>query len=109
MLRGPFQVKSHDGERFVHNMADDEWLNIVGEKGWVVCSHDAKWHMEATAAKAIEQHKIACFYLWGASLPAFYKLKSFVRNYDKIEKICKTETRPFIYRVTTDNRLKKVL
>jgi hypothetical protein len=25
-------------------MADDEWLNIVGPKGWVVCSRDAKWH-----------------------------------------------------------------
>lgn len=90
-------------------MPDDEWLNIVGSNGWFVCSHDAKWHTETAAMKAIEQHRIGCFYLWGASLPAFYKLKSFAHNYDKIEHACKNDRRPFIYRVTQSNRLNRVL
>ncbi len=109
MLRCPFDVRSHDGERFPHDMPDDEWLNIVGEKGWVVCSHDAKWQGESAPMKAIQQHKVRCFYLWGASSIGFFKLKSLAHNYDKIIKICAVEKGPFIYRVTPGNRLKKIL
>ncbi|TMJ13702.1 MAG: hypothetical protein E6G94_11290 [Alphaproteobacteria bacterium] len=92
-------------------MPDDEWLHEVGPKGWVVCSHDAKWHLpgEDAAMKAIQQHKIGCFYLWGASSIGFFKLKSLAHNYDKIVKVCNTEKRPFIYRVTPRNRLQRVL
>lgn len=90
-------------------MPDDEWLDIVGPKGWIVCSHDAKWLDETAARKAIEQHKIGCFYLWGASSIGFFKMKSLAHNYDKIARVCSSEKRPFIYRVTAGNRLKKVL
>jgi hypothetical protein len=92
-------------------MPDDEWLNVVGPKGWIVCSHDAKWHHpgEDAAMKAIRQHKIGCFYLWGASSIGFFKLKSLAHNYDKVVKVCQEERKPFIYRVTARNRLQRVL
>lgn len=90
-------------------MPDDEWLHIVGGKKWVVCSHDAKWQGEDAAMKAIRQHRIGCFYLWGASSIGFFKLKSLAHNYDKIVHICNQETGPYIYRVTATNRLKKEL
>lgn len=109
MLRTPFEVRSHDGERFRPDMPDDEWLQIVGERGWIVCSHDGKWQSEQAPLKAIQQHKIGCFYLWGASSIGFFKLKSLAHNYDKILRICNTERGPFIYRVTPGNRFKKVL
>lgn len=102
-------MRSHESERFPDKMPDDEWLNIVGPKGWIVCSHDAKWQNESAARKAIEQHKIGCFYLWGANSIGFFKLKSLAHNYDKIVRVCGTEKRPFIYRVTAGNRLRKVL
>lgn len=110
-LKCPFEVRSHETERFPDKMPDDEWLHIVGPKGWIVCSHDAKWHRpeESAAMRAIQQHKIGCFYLWGASSIGFFKLKSLAHNYDKIVKVCNTEKRPFIYRVTPGNRLQKVL
>jgi PIN like domain len=102
-------VKSHYSEGFAASTPDDEWLNIVGEKGWVVCSHDAKWQSETAALKAIQQHKIGCFYLHGASSIGFFKLKSLAHNYDKIKKVCDNEKRPFIYRVTAGNRLSRML
>lgn len=74
MLRCPFEVRSHDGEGFAANMPDDEWLNIVGKQGWTVCG-DAKWQDEKSALKAINQHKIRCFYLHGASSIGFFELR----------------------------------
>lgn len=109
MLSCPFEVRSHYGERFPATMPDDEWLNIAGANGWVVCSHDAKWHAEAAPRKAIEQHGIGCFYLWGASSIGFFKLKSFAHNYDKMLAAHKAERGPFIYKITPANRLKKIL
>ena len=109
MLRCPFDVKSHDGEGFRQDMPDDEWLHIVGQRGWIVCSHDAKWQSESAALKAIQQHKIGCFYLYGANSIGFFKLKSLAHNYDRIIKICNSEKKPFIYRVTAANRLRKIL
>lgn len=109
MLRCPFEVKSHYSEGFADSKPDDEWLNIVGQKVWIVCSHDAKWQSESAALKAIQQHKVGCFYLHGANSISFFKLKSLVHNYDKIKKVCDNEKRPFIYRVTAANRLKRIL
>ena len=109
MLRCPFEVRSHDGEGFRHDMADDEWLDIAGKNNWIVCSHDAKWQSETAALKAIQQHKIGCFYLHGASSIGFFKLKSLAYNYDKIVRICNSEKRPFIYRITASNRLRKIV
>lgn len=109
MLKPPFEVRWHQDEGFPQNMADDEWLNVVGGNKWIVCSHDAKWQMEAAAMKAIQQHKIGCFYLWGASSPSFFKLKSLAHNFDKIMHVCRNEKPPYIYKVTPGNRLKKVL
>ena len=40
----PFQVRWHQGEGFEQGLEDDKWLHTVGEKKWVVISHDAKWH-----------------------------------------------------------------
>lgn len=109
MLRCPFEVRSHDSEGFAAAMPDDEWLSIVGAKKWVVCSHDAKWQSEKAALRAIQQHKIGCFYLYGASSIGFFKLKSLAHNYDKIIHACGNTDPPFIYRVTAANRLKKVV
>lgn len=109
MLRCPFDVKSHYGEGFPANTPDDEWLHIVGSKGWIVCSHDQKWRVEQAAMKAIEQHNIRCIYLYGANSLSFFKLKSLAHNYDKIIKVCKEDSGPFILKVTSANRLQRIL
>lgn len=108
-VRCPFEVRDRGGEGFRHNMPDDEWLHQVGPKKWLVVSHDAKWQDESPAAAAIKQHKIGCFYLYGANSLAFFKLGGLAHNYNKIVKVVGTEKRPFIYRITSRNSLKKLM
>ncbi len=73
------------------------------------CTAAASKPEEFAALKAIQQHKIGCLYLYGANSLGFFKMKSLAHNWDKIKKVCDNEKRPFIYRVTASNRLKKVL
>ena len=108
-LTCPFQVRWHQGEGFAQDLEDDKWLHIVGVNKWVVISHDAKWHKEPAAIEAIKQHKIKCFYLYGASSLMFFKLKALAQNWEKISEKIKIEKGPFIYRISVHNRLSKVL
>jgi hypothetical protein len=108
-VRPPFDVQYHDKLRFPQEMEDDKWLEKVGMEGWIVLSHDAKWHNEAAAAMAIKQFNIGCFYLHGASEQTWYKLRLFTINFRRIETICQNEVRPFIYKVTGSNRFHKII
>lgn len=104
-MRPPFAVESHYKQGFADEMPDDEWLTIVGKKGWIVLSHDAKFHREAPALEAIRQHKVACFYLWGAQVPVWNKVGHLTAVYPKIRNVTNREKRPYIYRATENNRL----
>lgn len=108
-LKCDFEIRYHQGENFKHDMPDDEWLNLVGPKKWIVLSYDAKWQDEAAAIEAIKQHKVGCFYLYGASSLGFHRMASFVRSYNKIIKIVKAEKRPYIYKIDGNNQFKKIL
>ena len=102
-------MKYHQGENYRHNLDDDIWLADVGGKGWFVFSYDAKWKDEAVAIEAIRQHNVGCFHLHGASSLSFDRLASFVRSYDKIMQIAKTEKRPYIFEFDSRNEWKRLL
>lgn len=108
-LNCPFEVRYHQGEGFKHNTQDDVWLDEVGPKKWIVLSFDAKWQDEATAIEAIRQHRIGCFYLYGASSIGFFRLTSLALSYRKMRELIGSERRPFIYKIDRQNRFKKVL
>ncbi|MCP8939496.1 hypothetical protein NK718_13300 [Alsobacter sp. SYSU M60028] len=104
-MKPPFKVESHYKERFSENMADDEWLALVGRRGWIVLSHDAKFHKLPAELEAVKQHRIGCFYLWGAQMPTWYKIAHLAAIFPKISKIANRERRPYIYRANQQNRI----
>jgi hypothetical protein len=108
-LSCPFEIKYHQGEGFKHNTQDDIWLNTVGPNKWIVLSFDAKWQDESAAIEAIKQHKIGCFYLYGASSIGFFRLTSLARSYQKMRDVIGKEKRPFIFKIDGRNRFQKVL
>ena len=108
--RPPFNVEFHGNKnnKFKQNTPDDKWLSVVGQKEWIVFSHDRKFHTDTVAIKAIRQHKIGCFYICGANRNTWEKLISFVRGYHRIVVLAKSTERPYIFHLTELNRLEKV-
>ena len=104
----PFKVEYHNRCGFKHDTPDDIWLESVGKNKWVVLSHDAKFHKESAALEAIRQHKVGCFYLWGAQLPVWNKFVLFAQSFEKIEKAVRTDRKPFIYRINSRAQLKRI-
>lgn len=106
----PFGVEFHHSanNRYAEDTPDDEWLAEVGAKNWIVFSHDRKFHEELAAISAIKQHSIGCFYLWGAEITAWEKLRFFVRVADRIAVTAKATSKPFIFHVAQRGKITRV-
>lgn len=107
-LRAPFEVTWHNQQGFRHDMPDDEWMEIVGKKNWVVVSQDYKFHLEEFENFAVKQHMIRCFYLPDTGAKVWNTFCAFVRAHEKLMALCKIEPAPFIFDLKSTGRLMKV-
>lgn len=100
--RAPFLIEYHDDKAhgFAQTADDDEWLARVSAKGWVVISHDKRFHGDSLAIEAVRQHNGRVFYLDGGSSVKWDKLRRFAVAYKRIIDIVTNQPGPFIYRVT---------
>jgi hypothetical protein len=112
MARPPFAVEYHDDPKnkfkFSQSTLDDEWLSKVAAEGWIVFSHDHKFHTLLPEASAIKQYKAGCFYLPGASVPTWDKMCYFMKAYEGIATRIEVTAKPFIFEVSYAGRFKRV-
>ena len=92
-------IKDHLQVGFAKEAPDDEWLAKVGTKGWVVITHDRKFHKRELEIAAIKAHSVRCFYLRGGSDPTWNKVYNFVSAFPRIVEIADQVPAPFIYQV----------
>lgn len=104
-LRAPVVIEWHNRQRFKDSMPDDEWLAVVGAKGWIVFSHDRKFHTEATETAAVIQHGVGCFYLPAANGSPWRKASALFRSFERIKLLAETTPRPFIFDVRSTGRI----
>ncbi len=107
-MKPPMRVKWHQEQGFLHNTPDDEWMNVVGPRGWISVSQDRKWHAIEAEAAAIKQHRMRCFYLPCASEHRWVSLCSFVRRHEKMMELASTTPAPFIYEMKGNGRFYEV-
>ena len=102
---------SKDDPLFLPTEPDDQWLPVVGQKGWVVVSHDAKFHKPGYESElnAIKQYNVGCFYLWGASALQYEKARFLLKAYEKMVLVAQTTPRPFIFKIDKTSRLSRIL
>lgn len=78
---------------------DDEWLPVVGKRGWTVVGHDCNYHENAPELAAVKQYKVGAFYLWGAEAPRWETMRVFAKVFDHIVDLAAKTPRPFVFRV----------
>jgi hypothetical protein len=107
-LAPPFQVKWHAQEGFQHDLPDDEWLAIVGQKGWIVVGQDWKFHIRDSEILAVKQHSIKCFYLPASGATKWETFCRVIKSHSKMLEVARKETAPFIFDLKSNGRLVKV-
>lgn len=107
-MKPPMEIHWHQEQKFPQNMPDDEWLDIVCRRKWVVLSQDRKFHVLETEAAAIKQHQGRCFYMPCASEDRWISLGHFVRRHQRMMGLARSEAVPFIYELKGNGQLYRV-
>ena len=107
-LRPPVGIRWHQGEGFPQDMPDDEWMEIVGKKNWIVLTQDVKFHLIDHEKAAVIQHGVRCFYFPDANDGLWKTLCSFIRVHQKVLDTTQSHGAPFIFRVAKNGAIKPV-
>jgi hypothetical protein len=84
------------------------WLARVAAEGWVIFSHDRKFHSLLPERSAIKQYNAGCFYLGGATFPLWDKLNLFMRGYAGFRSRVQATAKPFIFNLSHAGRFSRV-
>ena len=93
---------------FRQDARDADWLPVVGGWGWDVIGHDARHHLVTDELDAIRQHRMGCFYLWGAQSQGWEKARCLLNAYEGVREAIANAPRPFIYRILKSGELQAV-
>jgi hypothetical protein len=75
-----------------------------GALGWIIFSHDRKFHTLLPEAAAVKQYNAGCFYLPGASSPTWDKMHYFMRSYEGIKNRIGSTSKPYIFDLKHNGR-----
>ena len=91
------EVEKHQ-DHFPPNATDQDWLRMVGERGWVAITHDKRIRYKPNELNAVRLHRVALLVVVGKA--RFQDLAtSFVATRGRIERFLERHTPPFIAKV----------
>ena len=92
-------IEKHD-DHFPSNAPDEKWLQEVGQRRWVVVTHDKRIRTNKSQLKALVDHAVGCFILRGTGhLTRWDIVRMIARHWDHIEETVHTAARPFLHRL----------
>ena len=94
-------LSEHYGVPGDETIADEEWLEFAGSRGWVVLMKDKRIRYRPHEREVIERFRVRCFCLAGRNLPADEMAARFLRSLPAMVAACR-DPGPFIYMVYKD-------
>jgi hypothetical protein len=91
-------LAEHYGIPADESVADDEWLQLAGSRGWVVFMKDTRVRYNRPEREAVKVHGVRCFCLANQHLTGDEMAGRFLNNLDAIVRAC-NEAGAFIYAV----------
>ncbi len=87
------------------SVADEEWLELAGQRGWAVFMKDTRSRYNPAERAAVRDHDVRCFCLSSQILSGEDMAARFVDNLEAMVAAC-AEAGPFIY-VVYANRIEQ--
>lgn len=95
-------------DEFPHDVPDEEWLALAGERGWLVITHDRKIRTRPGERKAIMDNGVACFILtYKQDLKKEEIVLLIASTLEEMERRFETTPRPFIYTVNKSGEFRE--
>jgi hypothetical protein len=90
-------VERHD-QHFAPTTSDEEWLEVVGERGWIAVTHDKRIRYKPNELAAVMAHRVALLVVVG-HVPFPVLAQSFVATRTRIERFVARHAPPYIAKV----------
>lgn len=91
------KVERH-GEHFADHCPDEAWLESVGQRGWVVVTHDGRIRYKPNELAAVVRHRVAMLVVVGHA-PHPQLAEHFVATLPRIAAFLAKHEAPFIAKV----------
>ncbi len=91
-------LAEHYGVPADEQVADEDWLDLAGARGWVVFMKDARVRYNLAEREAVKAHGVRCFCLSNQNLTGEAMAARFLDNLGSITAAC-VAAGPFIYAV----------
>jgi hypothetical protein len=94
-------VEKHS-DHFADNAKDEEWLTVIGKRGWYAVTHDRKIRYKPNEKAAVRKFGVGLFVVVGkASFPEL--ANNFVITHPRIIRFVRKHPRPFIAKIYRAN------
>ena len=67
ILRSAGLTVERHADHFVHDAADEVWLEEIGKRGWIVLTHDRRIRYKPNELNAVMQNAVAMLAIVGAA------------------------------------------
>jgi hypothetical protein len=91
------KVEQHK-DHFAPNAPDEDWLAVVGERGWLALTHDRKIRYKPNERDVVMRNRVALFVIVGKA-PFAELAEAFVATIPQIERFLARHAPPFIAKV----------
>jgi predicted nuclease of predicted toxin-antitoxin system len=102
------QVEVHD-DHFKIDAADQDWLEEVGRRGWIVLTKDKNFRYRQLETAAIARAAVRVFHLTAGNLRAEEMAEAFVKALPKVVAAVQANPAPFIAKITRSGKVLVVL
>jgi len=100
-----FFLEIHD-DHFTQDAKDEEWLQVAGEKGWIVITRDERIRYRAAARQVIRRAKVRMFVLVAhGNLRIETLAEIFLKALSRVRVITPQQKRPFIAKIWRDGNV----
>lgn len=89
-------LAEHYGVPADARVADEEWLELAGSRGWVVLMKDRRIRYRRAELDAVKRHRVRCFCMANRNLPAEDMAERFLRCVPEMVEACR-DPGPFVY------------
>jgi hypothetical protein len=101
LAQGGLEVQRH-AQHFPPESSDEDWLRVVGERGWVAVTRDTRIRYKPNELGAVVRHRVALLVLVGKA-PHAELARGFLRTLPRITRFLQRHERPFIAKVHRPN------
>jgi predicted nuclease of predicted toxin-antitoxin system len=95
-------------DEFRHDVPDEEWLAVAGQRGWLVITHDRRIRTRPGERQAIMENGVGCFIMtYRQDLKKEEIVALISATLEEMERRFETTPRPFIYTVSKSGEFRE--